>query len=156
MSKLPLRSIEAFVVAARTLSLARAATILNLTVPAVSRRIQLLERDLGMQLFQRLPRGLSLTDAGAKYFDALRPSWEIVCNATEAARVKVRRGSLKISVTPTFAANWLVPRLMRFPLRIRGTSAREGRQNSREDFHRMLISIKEGCRFPANIVFGRR
>jgi DNA-binding transcriptional LysR family regulator len=80
-------------VAARTLSLARAATILNLTVPAVSRRIQLLERDLGMQLFQRLPRGLSLTDAGEEYFAALGPSWETVCNATEAARVKVRRRS---------------------------------------------------------------
>jgi LysR family glycine cleavage system transcriptional activator len=143
-------------VAARTLSVARAATILNLTVPAVSRRIQLLERDLGMQLFQRFPRGLSLTNAGEKYFAALGPSWETVCIATEAARVKVRRRSLKISVMPTFAANWLVPRLMPFPLRIRGASAQEGRQNSREDFHRMLISIKEGRRFPANIVFGRR
>jgi LysR family transcriptional regulator, glycine cleavage system transcriptional activator len=117
MSKLPLRSIEAFVVTARTLSLAKAAVILNLTVPAVSRRIQLLERDLGTLLFQRLPRGLSLTDAGEKYFAALGPSWEIVCNATEAARVTARRRSIKVSVMPTFAANWLVPRLIRFHAR---------------------------------------
>lgn len=86
-----------------------------------------------MQLFQRLPRGLSLTNAGEEYFAALGPSRETLCNATEAARVKVRRRSLKISVMPTFAANWVVPRLMRFPLRIRGASAQEGRQNSRED-----------------------
>jgi LysR family transcriptional regulator, glycine cleavage system transcriptional activator len=117
MSKLPLRSIEAFVVTARTLSLVRAAVILNLTVPAISRRIQILERDLGTQLFQRLPRGLSLTDAGEKYFAALGPSWETVCNATEAARVSARRKSVKISVLPTFAANWLVPRLGRFHAR---------------------------------------
>jgi LysR family transcriptional regulator, glycine cleavage system transcriptional activator len=117
MSKLPLRSIEAFVVTARTLSLTKSALILNLTVPAVSRRIQILERDLGMQLFQRLPRGLSLTDAGEKYFAALGPSWATVCNATEAARVMGRRRSVKISVMPTFAANWLVPRLVRFHTR---------------------------------------
>jgi LysR family transcriptional regulator, glycine cleavage system transcriptional activator len=117
MSKLPLRSIEAFVVTARTQSLAKAAVILNITAPAVSRRIQLLERDLGMQLFQRLPRGLSLTDAGEKYFAALGPSWEIICNATEAARVTAHRRSVKVSVMPTFAANWLVPRLARFTAR---------------------------------------
>lgn len=117
MRKLPLRSIEAFVVTARTLSLAKAAVILNITVPAVSRRIQILERDLGMQLFQRLPRGLGLTDAGEKYFAALGPSWETICNATEAARVTAHRRSVKVSVMPTFAANWLVPRLARFHAR---------------------------------------
>jgi LysR family glycine cleavage system transcriptional activator len=117
MRKLPLRSIEAFVVTARTLSLAKAALTLNLTVSAISRRIQILERDLGVQLFQRLPRGLSLTDAGEKYFAALGPSWETVCSATEVARVTAHRRSVKISVMPTFAANWLVPRLVRFHAR---------------------------------------
>jgi LysR family transcriptional regulator, glycine cleavage system transcriptional activator len=117
MRKLPLRSIEAFIVTARTLSLTKAAVILNVTVPAMSRRIQLLERDLGVRLFQRLPRGLSLTDAGEKYFAALGPSWETVYRATEAARVTVRRRSIKVSVMQTFAANWLVPRLVRFQAR---------------------------------------
>jgi LysR family glycine cleavage system transcriptional activator len=91
--------------------------ILHLTVPAVSRRIKILERDLGTQLFRRLPRGLSLTGAGEEYFAALGPSWEIVCNATKAVRVAAHRRSVKISVMPTFAANWLIPRLVVFHAR---------------------------------------
>ena len=96
---------------ARTRSLARAATLMSLTVPALSRRIRLLEADLGLQLFQRLPRGLELTSAGQAYFAALAPAWDVVCGATEAARRGGRPRAIKVSVMPTFAANWLVPRL---------------------------------------------
>jgi len=74
MSQLPLRAVEAFVAAARALSLTGAATALNLTVPAVSRRIHILERYLGVRLFHRLPRGLALTEAGQKYFAELGPA----------------------------------------------------------------------------------
>ena len=64
MTQLPLRSVEAFVLVARLLSLQKAAAALGITVPAVSRRIQLLERHLGIRVFDRLPRGLALTPAG--------------------------------------------------------------------------------------------
>lgn len=99
---------------ARVLSLARAASAMNLTVPALSRRIQMLERDLGVPLFHRLPRGLSLTEAGAAYAATLAPAWDAVCSATEAARMRARRRTIRVSVMPTFAANWLMPRLARF------------------------------------------
>jgi LysR family glycine cleavage system transcriptional activator len=114
MRRLPLQPIEAFVVVARSLSLAKAAFIMNLTVPALSRRIQLLEHHLGVRLFHRLPRGLSLTDAGATYFHALAPAWDTVHEATEATLARTTRRTIKVSVMPTFAANWLVPRLNRF------------------------------------------
>ena len=120
MSQLPLRSIEAFVVVARSGNLAHAAARLNITVPAVSRRIQILERYLGAKLFDRQPRGLSLTQAGAKYFSELGPAWDCVWKATIAATSSVRRDAFKVSVIPTFAANWLVPRLARSRLRLAG------------------------------------
>lgn len=114
MRRLPLRSIEAFAVAARTLNLARAAAEMSLTVPALSRRIGLLEAELGTKLFTRLPRGLGLTEAGAAYAARLAPAWDALHAATEAARAPRRNRPLKLSVMPSFAANWLVPRLARF------------------------------------------
>ena len=120
MSQLPLRSIETFVVVARVGNLAQAAARLNITVPAVSRRIQILERYLGATLFDRQPRGLSLTEAGAKYLSELGPAWDRVRKATMAATSPGRRDAFKVSVIPTFAANWLVPRLARSRLRLAG------------------------------------
>jgi len=112
MSQLPLRSLEAFVLVARFLSLQKAATALNITVPAASRRIQLLERHLGTRLFDRLPRGLALTPAGERYIAELGPAWDAMQAATTSARMP-RRNGLKVSVIPTFAVNWLLPRLAR-------------------------------------------
>src|ERR671912_671415 len=113
MSQLPLRSVEAFVLVARLLSLPKAASVLCITVPAVSRRIQLLERHLGTRLFDRLPRGLALTAAGESYIADLGPAWDVVQAATSSARAASRRKALKVSVIPTFAVNWLLPRLAR-------------------------------------------
>jgi LysR family transcriptional regulator, glycine cleavage system transcriptional activator len=120
MRRLPLGPIEAFVVVARTQSLTQAASAMNLTVPALSRRIQMLEQYLGVPLFRRLPRGLSLTEAGAVYFASLGPAWETIGRATEAVRQPVRRDTVRVSAMPIFAANWLMPRLYRFQQRHAG------------------------------------
>ena len=117
MRRLPLGPIEAFVVVAKSQSLAQAALTMNLTVPALSRRIRLLETHLGVALFRRLPRGLVLTQAGVAYKAALLPAWEQVNEATEAARGRRPQRTVKVSVMPTFAANWLMPRLGRFHAR---------------------------------------
>jgi LysR family glycine cleavage system transcriptional activator len=111
MNQLPLRSVEAFVVVARTLSLAQASAALNITIPAVSRRIQVLERYLGVSLFHRLPKGLALTEVGEKYIAELGPAWDTVRAATATAKAPGRKGAFKVSVT--FAVNWLLPRLAR-------------------------------------------
>lgn len=114
MRRIPLKNIEAFVAVARAGSLAQAALRLNLTVPALSRRIQLLEAELDARLFERQPRGLALTDIGRDYFAALDPAWERMAQATEAVRRCGQRKGLIVSVMPTFAANWLIPRMQRF------------------------------------------
>ena len=113
MTQLPLRSVEAFVLVARLLSLQKAAAALGITVPAVSRRIQLLERHLGIRVFDRLPRGLALTPAGESYIADLGPAWDAMQAATTSARAPTRRNALKVTVIPTFAVNWLLPRLAR-------------------------------------------
>jgi len=73
-----------------------------------------------VRLFRRLPRGLGLTEAGAAYAARLGPAWDEVARATAAARSHGRRKAIRLSVMPTFAANWLVPRLGRFHARHAG------------------------------------
>ena len=119
MRRLPLRDIEAFVMVSRAGSLARAATVMHLTVPALSRRIQQLEADLAVRLFERRPGGLALTDAGRDYFTALDPVWQTMSQATESLRRRGQRRDLTVTVMPTFATNWLVPRLPDFEARHR-------------------------------------
>lgn len=117
MAPLPLRSVEAFVVVARRLNLARAAAEMGLTVPALSRRIAMLERHLGAILFRRLPRGLALTEHGAAYAADLAPAWEAILQATASAGRRAPRRRIALTTIPTFAANWLVPRLGSFHAR---------------------------------------
>jgi LysR family transcriptional regulator, glycine cleavage system transcriptional activator len=110
----PFKSIEAFVVAARALSFTEAASALHLTVPAVSRRIQNLETELGVPLFHRKHRGLQLTDAGASYLSRLAPAIETIRHASDRIRGQSHGHSLKVSLPASLAANWLVPRLRGF------------------------------------------
>lgn len=99
---------------ARAGSLAQAAVSLNLTGPALSRRVQLLEAELGAKLFDRQPRGLALTEIGRDYFAALDPAWEGMSRATETMRRRAQHAGVRVSVMPSFAANWLIPRLQHF------------------------------------------
>ncbi|MBL6078561.1 LysR family transcriptional regulator [Belnapia sp. T18] len=117
MRRLPLGAMEAFVAVARCGSLAEAAPGMGLTVPALSRRIRQIEAHLGLPLFRRLPRGLALTEAGTAYHAALAPAWEALQQVTEAARHQGRRQAIRISVMPSFAVHWLLPRLAGFQAR---------------------------------------
>ena len=62
-----LSEIEAFVTISRAGGFTRAAGILHLSQPAISRRIELLERELGAPVFERLPGGIRLTQAGESF-----------------------------------------------------------------------------------------
>jgi LysR family glycine cleavage system transcriptional activator len=110
----PFRSIEAFVAAARAGSLTAAAGELGLSVPALSRRIQALERDLGQPLLRRLPRGVALTPRGAAYLTDAGEAVDRLRVATDALREETRRPRVRVSLIPSLATSWLMPRLRRF------------------------------------------
>jgi len=110
----PFKSIEAFVIVAQRLSVTDAASALHLTVPAVSRRIQALEATLGVSLFQRTHRKLKLTQCGEIYIEKLAPAIQSLHQASASIRSMTRSNALNVSVVPSFAASWLVPRMPRF------------------------------------------
>ena len=110
----PLNALKAFEVAARTLSFTRAAEELHVTQAAVSHQIKLLEQSLGIKLFRRLNRALRLTDAGQAYLPSVSKAFELLSEATNNLDLAQQRGTLTVTVLPSFAARWLVPRLGKF------------------------------------------
>lgn len=105
----PLNALRAFEASARHLNFRVAAEELGVTQGAVAQHVRALEADLGIRLFERLPRSLALTVPGRGYATQLRRAFELMTEATVALRPEPER--LTISVTPTFASKWLLPRL---------------------------------------------
>ncbi len=110
----PLNSLRAFEAAARHLSFTRAAGELHVTPAAISHQIKALEDHLGLRLFRRLNRSLLLTEAGQACLPGLSRAFDGMAEALERLRVQDCSGSLTVSVAPSLAAKWLVPRLERF------------------------------------------
>lgn len=110
----PLNALLAFEAAARHLSFTEAAEELYVTQAAISHQVKALEEHLGVKLFRRLNRALRLTDEGQAYLPAVREALDRLNEATARLRASDVRGTLTVSVLPSFAARWLVPRLGRF------------------------------------------
>lgn len=110
----PLNALRAFEAAARQLSFTRAAAELNVTQTAISHQIRALEQRLGVRLFRRLPRGLLLTEEAQRYLPPIRDAFDQIALATERLAGAGAGATLTVSVLPSFAAKWLVPRLGRF------------------------------------------
>ncbi len=110
----PLNALRAFEAAARHLSFTRAAQELNVTQAAISHQVKALEERLGVRLFRRFNRALLLTDAGQGYLPPVREAFDRLAEATERLTARDAGGALTVSVLPSFAAKWLVPRLGRF------------------------------------------
>lgn len=106
-----LNALRAFEAAARHGSFVRAADELAVTPAAISQQIRLLEEDLGVSLFRRLPRGLVLTAAAKSALPDLGKAFAHLARAVEGARGGSLVGPLVVSVIPSFAGRWLVPRL---------------------------------------------
>lgn len=113
MRRAPLHSLQGFVAAARLRNLSRAAETLHLTVSALSHQIRALEERLDQRLFVRGARGITLTADGQQLFDRVAPALDTIEHALRPYGAK-RDQVLTISVMPSFASSWLVPRLARF------------------------------------------
>jgi len=141
MTKLPpLKSLRAFEAVSRHMSLKLAAEELCVTPTAVSHQIRSLEDHLGIKLFWRLTRSLALTNDGAIYAPLVREAFDKLDAATLALRDVEAEGSLTIGATPSFASNWLGPRLYRFRERYPSITVRMHSSNN-IDFTRQKIDI---------------
>ncbi|NIF24886.1 LysR family transcriptional regulator [Pantoea sp. Tr-811] len=107
-----LNALRVFEVVARHLNFRLAAEELGVTQAAVAQQIRGLEASLDLRLFERLPRGLALTDAGSSYSGSIRSALAMIDEATRVLRPQAAH--LTVSVTPTFASKWLIPRLGNF------------------------------------------
>ncbi|HYG89717.1 MAG TPA: transcriptional regulator GcvA [Azospirillum sp.] len=134
----PLTTLRLFEAAGRHLSFKRAAEELNLTPSAVSHGIQTLEEWLGVALFVRGNRTLALTPAGSAYLPRVQSALEALAGATDAVPGRRSGGHLSISVAPTFALRWLIPRLPAFNERHPGISV------SLDTAHRQLDFPRDG------------
>jgi LysR family transcriptional regulator, glycine cleavage system transcriptional activator len=113
LSRVPsLNGLRAFEVAARHLNFRIAAEELGVTQGAVAQQVRGLEAELGLQLFYRQARALALTEAGRAYVANIRKAFDLIADATAVLRPEPTH--FTISVTPTFAAKWLLPRLPDF------------------------------------------
>ena len=110
----PLNALRAFEAAARHLSFTRAAGELHVTQAAVSHQIKSLETHLSLTLFRRLNRSLLLTDAGQSLFPAIGDALDGIDQAVRRLDADDAAGVLTVSCLHSFAATWLVPRLVRF------------------------------------------
>ncbi|MDD9947431.1 MAG: transcriptional regulator GcvA [Myxococcales bacterium] len=109
-----LNALRAFEAAARLGSFTRGARELNVTQAAVSHQVRALEQALGINLFVRRPRALELTPAGQRYRLSVTDAFDRIHAATRELLARPERTLLTVSVLPSFAARWLVPRLGRF------------------------------------------
>jgi LysR family transcriptional regulator, glycine cleavage system transcriptional activator len=108
----PLTSIEAFVQVAREGSVKAAAEKLSLSSPALSRRVQALERFVGMPLFERRHQAIVLNADGEKLLDRIAPALDMLSDAIEISTgVGQEILRLRLSVPPLFASQRLMPHM---------------------------------------------
>lgn len=111
----PLSSVRCFEAAARHMSFTRAADELGVTQSAVSHGVRDLESRCGVKLFARNGRQLTLTDSGRVYLPYAAEALERLRAGDRAIeRPRRRERVLTVSVSPSFAAKWLAPRLGAF------------------------------------------
>lgn len=107
-------ALRAFEAAATHGNFTHAATALHQTQGAISHQIRELETRLGVTLFERGARGISLTEAGALYLPFVREGLERLRAGARALSDTRSTNVLTVSMSPNFAAKWLVPRLGAF------------------------------------------
>ncbi|MFO1159713.1 MAG: LysR family transcriptional regulator [Reyranellaceae bacterium] len=96
----PLNGLRAFEAAARHKSFRRAADELCVTPGAVSQHVKALETALGVALFHRSARAITLTPEGRAYVPSIRAAFETIAKATEATAPGLRGRKLRLGIAP--------------------------------------------------------
>lgn len=109
-----MQALRAFEAAARMRSLTRAAESLHLTHGAISHQIKSLEADFGVRLVEREGRGIRLTDEGERFATRVRAVLSDLGDAVREVTERANPRQLRVSVIPSFAARWLLPRIGKF------------------------------------------
>lgn len=111
-----LSGLLAFDAAARHSSLTLAADELGRTQSAVSQQVKTLEAELGLHLFVRRPRGVTLTPAGRAFAASLRTALTDIETTITGLKQTDDPHVLRLTTYQSFAIHWLIPRLPRFSL----------------------------------------
>ncbi|WP_248799341.1 LysR substrate-binding domain-containing protein [Pseudomonas sp. MWU13-2105] len=151
MRQLPsLNMLRVFEEVARHRSFSQAAASLNVTQGAVSRQIKQLEDYLGVALFVRTPRGLSLTESGTALAPQLGDAFDHVERALQAVRVPNLRQRLRILAPPTWATRWLSAHLRAFCQRYPDISLSVTNQASHDSLAEVDCQIRFGLEAAAH------
>jgi LysR family glycine cleavage system transcriptional activator len=137
----PLNALRAFEAAARHLSFVDAADELAVTPAAVSHQVKALEGHLGVTLFERLPRSLLLTEQGRILAPQLTRGFDRLAEAVARVRVDDVQTVLSVTVLPSFAVRWLLPRLAGFRRLNPGLEIEVHAQHHPVDFRRERVDV---------------
>ncbi|WP_340608991.1 transcriptional regulator GcvA [Xenorhabdus bharatensis] len=129
----PLNALRVFDAAARHLSFTKAAEELFVTQAAVSHQMKSLEDFLGLKLFRRRNRSLLLTEEGQSYYLDIKEIFTAINEATRKLQARSAKGALTVSLSPSFAIQWLVPRLSGFNQSFPGIDVRIQAVDREED-----------------------
>jgi len=113
-NRVSLKAVQAFEAAARLSSFSLAGEELFVTPSAISHQVKFLEEQFGVQLFHRVHRAVILTDAGRRYAEEISAAFARIDTATRDLGRATKSDILTIHSTPSFATQWLMPRLARF------------------------------------------
>lgn len=114
LGDLSLDLFRVFEAAARQRSFTAAAVELGTTQPAISQQIKRLEEQLGTRLFDRIYRGIELTEAGSQLFEQVQAGLQSIDSGLSAITAQHQHEVLQVATDFAFAAYWLMPRLHRF------------------------------------------
>lgn len=114
MPNVPLNALRTFEAVASRLSFAKGAAALNVSPAAVSSQIRALEQRLGLSLFRRQGRQISLTEAGRRLLPGVQRGMAELNQAVQLVSQDRSEGVLNLSMMPSFLQKWLMPRLSGF------------------------------------------
>ena len=141
-ARLPsLNGLRAFEAAARHMSFTLAASELNVTQTAISHQIRRLEEELGIRLFVRQNRALSLTPEAKEYLPGIRAAFNDLRLATDRLLRKDDGNVLTISTLASLAAKWLLPRISDFQQKHPGIDVRITTSTALVDFRRESVDV---------------